>query len=95
MAWRGVVLCVVLRCVVLCVVLCCVVLCLVLCVCVCVLCCGGLCCVVLCCVCCVVLFVCEMICDYPIVIMRDIINIKHVQFSSVTNVHMFMGLMLI
>ena len=49
----------------------------------------------LCCVCCVVLFVCEMMCDYPIVIMSDIINIKHVQFCSVTNVHMFIVLMIL
>ena len=51
------------------------------CVCVCV--CGG---VVLCCV---------VLCDYPIVIMSDIIKIKQVQFYSVANVHMFMGLIII
>ena len=37
----------------------------------------------------------EPIVGVPIVIMNDIINNKHVQFSSVTNVHMFMGLMIL
>ena len=47
------------------------------------------------CVCMGVVLCCVVMCDYPIVIMSDIIDIKHVQFCSVTNVHMTMGLIIV